>query len=279
MLPEAMDSRISDFERELMNREKADATVQKYVREIRAFFAFLNSRELTKEILLEYRVQLCRELKPQTVNGKLIALNGFLEYMNLSALRIRLLRVQHKSFVDERREMSECEYRRLLSAAKARGNDRLYHVMLTICGTGIRVSELQYITAEAVRRGRAEIALKGKNRTILINRKLKARLLQYGAKHGIVRGCLFRTRNGKPLDRSNICHEMKKLCREARVDSSKVFPHNFRHLFARCFFSVERNLAHLADILGHSSIETTRIYVAVSAREHERILEKMGLVT
>lgn len=279
MLPDTIDNTIADFENKLINMEKADATVKKYVREIRAFFSYLNSRDLTKERILEYRASLCQQLKPQTVNGKLIALNKFLDYINMSAMRVRLLRVQKKSFVDENREMSENEYRRLLAAAKERGNIRLYHVILTICGTGIRVSELKYITMEAVKRGRAEIALKGKNRTILIERKLKERLLQYGASHRITSGFLFKTKGGKPLDRSNICHEMKKLCQQAHVDSAKVFPHNFRHLFARCFFSVEKNLAHLADILGHSSIETTRIYVAVSAREHEKILEKMGLVT
>jgi len=180
--------------------------------------------------------------------------------------------------VEEYRELSRDEYRRLLGAAKDRGDDRLYHVMIAICGTGIRISELKYITVEAVRNGRAEISMKGKERLLLIPKALKNKLLQYAARNKIFQGCLFITKNKKPLDRSNIWHDMKRLCQAARVNEQKVFPHNLRHLFARSFYAIEKNIAHLADILGHSNIETTRIYVAASARTCKRTMDKMQLV-
>ncbi|KAA3379488.1 tyrosine-type recombinase/integrase, partial [Akkermansia muciniphila] len=159
-----------------------------------------------------------------------------------------------------------------------KGNERLYLLMLTLCGTGIRIGELQFITVEAVEAGRAEISLKGKNRTVILQKELRSKLKRYISEHGLQHGHVFRTKNGRPLDRSNICHDMKKLCEEARVDRSKVFPHNLRHLFARTYYAIEKNLAHLADLLGHSQLETTRIYVAISASEHERILQKMKLI-
>ena len=186
--------------------------------------------------------------------------------------------MQRRAFIDEKRELTEAEYRRLLSAAKAQGNNRMYCLLMTIAGTGIRISELRFITVKAVKKGRAEIRLKGKTRTILLTKELRSRLLKYISQCGISNGCVFRTRSGRPLDRSNVCHDMKKLCRDASVDPNKVFPHNLRHLFARVFYAVEKNLAHLADVLGHSSIETTRIYVAASAREYEKTLCRMRLI-
>ena len=183
-----------------------------------------------------------------------------------------------KVFVDEEKELTEEEYRRLLEVAKKRPNLRLYYVILTICGTGIRVSELKFITVDALKSGKVQIHLKGKDRTILLPQKLLGKLNQYVSIQSIRKGPVFQTRSGKPLDRSNICHEMKQICEEAKVDKEKVFPHNLRHLFARCFYAVEKNLALLADILGHSSIETTRIYVAEGVRTHERILKKMRLI-
>ena len=216
--------------------------------------------------------------KAQTVDRTLSSINAFLEFCGWQDCKIKLLKVQRKAFLDETRELSEAEYKQLLAAAQAKGNERLYLVMLTICGTGIRVSELQHITVEAAQTGRAEICMKGKNRTVLLQKELRTRLLKYAKELGINEGHIFRTRSGKPLDRTNICHDMKKLCASARVDSRKVFPHNLRHLFARSFYAIEKNLAHLADILGHSRIETTRIYVAASAAAHERILNKMRLI-
>lgn len=269
---------IIAFELALHHDEKSKATVQKYGTALREFAAFLAGAELTKEALMYYRDHLMKTRKAQTVNGVLTAINAYLRYYEIEGVRVRFLEVQRQAFLDESRELSEREYKRLLAAAESRGNERLYLVMMTICGTGIRVSELQYITVEAVQNGKANIRMKGKCRTILLPRELKKRLAAYAKHHNIESGYVFRTRSGKPLDRTNICHDMKKLCSDARVDRRKVFPHNLRHLFARSFYAVEKNLAHLADVLGHSRIETTRIYVSVSASAHERILNKMRLV-
>lgn len=269
---------IQAFETYLYLNEKSRATTVKYIRAVRRLTEFLQDEELTKRRLLEFRELLMGQMKAQTVNGVLSALHAFLDFLGLQDCKVKFLKVQRQAFVDESRELSEAEYKRLLLAAEAKGNERLYLLMMTICGTGIRVGELPYITVEAVRSGRAEIRMKGKNRTIILQKELCRKLLQYAKEQSIESGHIFRTRSGNPLDRSNICHDMKKLCAEAKVDASKVFPHNLRHLFARTFYAVEKNLAHLADVLGHSRIETTRIYVAVSAAAHERILNRMGLV-
>ena len=272
------EKQILKFEQTLKEQEKSAATVEKYVREIRAFAFFLEGRCLSKLLLIEYRDRLREKKKAQTVNGYISAINAYLEFARRKDLKMKLLRVQRRSFLDESRELTQDEYKRLLNAAQSMNNERLYYLMLTLCGTGIRVGELKHITVEAVRRGSADISMKGKFRTILIPKELRKRLLSYAERIRVKNGCIFRTKSGRPLDRSNIGHEMKKLCRIAAVDPEKVFPHNFRHLFARSFYAIEKNRAHLADILGHSSVETTRIYVAVSAREQERILEKMSLI-
>lgn len=269
---------IKAFEAQLYLNEKSGATTAKYVRAVRECAAYLQGKEVTKPRLLEYRDHLQKKVKVQTVNGELSAISAFLDFMDWRDLKVRLLKIQRQAFLDESRELSEAEYKRLLTAARARGNERLCLLMQTICGTGIRVSELVYITVGAAAAGRAEISMKGKNRTVIIPQKLRRKLLGYAKERNISSGYIFRTKNGKPLDRSNICHDMKKLCDSAEVDPSKVFPHNLRHLFARTFYAVEKNLAHLADVLGHSRIETTRIYVAVSAAAHERILDRMDLV-
>lgn len=269
---------IQAFETYLYLNEKSRATTVKYIRAVRRLTEFLQEGELTKLRLLEYRELLMGQMKTQTVNGVLSAIHAFLDFLDLQECKVKLLKVQRQAFVDESRELSAAEYKRLLLAAGAKGNERLYLLMMTICGTGIRVGELPYITVEAVRAGRAEIRMKGKNRMIILQKELCRKLLKYAKEQNIQKGHIFRTRSGKPLDRSNICHDMKKLCAEAKVDSSKVFPHNLRHLFARTFYAVDKNLAHLADVLGHSRIETTRIYVAVSAAAHQRTLNRMRLI-
>lgn len=269
---------IQAFETHLYLNEKSRATTVKYIRAVRRLTEFLQGGELTKRRLLEYRELLLGQMKAQTVNGVLSALHAFLDFLGLQECKVKLLKVQRQAFVDESRELSEAEYKRLLLAARAKGNERLYLLMMTICGTGIRVGELPYITVEAIRAGRAEIRMKGKNRTIILQKELCRMLLKYAKEQNIEKGHIFRTRSGKPIDRSNICHDMKKLCAKAKVDSSKVFPHNLRHLFARTFYAIEKNLAHLADVLGHSRVETTRIYVAVSVTTHQRILNRMRLI-
>ena len=186
--------------------------------------------------------------------------------------------MQHRAFIEGNRELTEAEYRRLLSAAKQRKNKRLYYLLLTVCATGIRISELKYITMEALRTGRADIRMKGKSRTVILPKDLARKLEEYAHQQHILEGMIFQTRSGNPLDRSNIWNEMKALSKAANINPQKVYPHNLRHLFARSFYSIEKNLSHLADILGHSSIETTRIYVAVSVEEHEKTIKKMKLI-
>lgn len=269
---------IKDFKKYLQKDEKATATIQKYIREVEYLAEFLQGEELRKEKMIEYRNVLQQQHKACTVNVKISALNAYLAFSGNEECKVRYLRVQHNAFIDEDRELEEMEYKRLLLTAKKKKSGRMYYILLTLSGTGIRISELKYITAEAVTAGRSEINLKGKNRKIFLSRELRKKLKEYMERQNIQSGPIFTTRTGKPLDRSNICHEMKKLCAAANVDESKVFPHNFRHLFARKYFEIDNNLPHLADILGHSSIETTRIYVAASTKEYQRVLEKMSFI-
>jgi integrase-like protein intD len=269
---------LQRFASHLCQNEKSRATVAKYLHAVGELARFLGGDVLTKSRLLEHRDSLQQTCRASTVNGRLSAINAYLDFCGLSAHKVRLLKVQPRAFLDEARELSETEYKRLLGAARSRGNERLYLLMLTLCSTGIRVGELPFITVEAMRAGRADIRLKGKSRTILLPKELCGKLRRYVQSRGIGRGPVFCTRSGQPLDAANICHDMKKLCEQAGVRQEKVFPHNLRHLFARSFYAVEKNLAHLADILGHSRIETTRIYVAASASTHERVLRKMKLI-
>lgn len=272
------ESEIQNFENNLCFNEKSKATVKKYVKAVQKLAEFLNGAELTKQRFMEYREYLQTKNKVQTVNGVLSAINAFLDFCGWQECRIKFLKVQRQAFLQEDRELSRKEYERLLNAALAKKNERLYLLMLTAGSTGIRISELVYITVESLKNGRAEIYMKGKNRTILLQKELRKKLLRYAEEQGIESGHIFRTKSGKPLDWSNICHDMKKLSEEAKVDACKIFLHNLRHLFARTFYAVEKNLAYLADVLGHSRIETTRIYVAASVAAHEKILNQMKLV-
>lgn len=272
------ESEIQAFENSLYLNEKSKATVKKYVKAVEKLAEYLEDGEFTRHRLLEYREYLQTKNKAQTVNGALSAINAFLDFCGWQECRVKFLKVQRQAFLQEARELSKKEYERLLNAALAKNKERLYLLMLTAGSTGIRISELAYITAEALKIGRTEICMKGKNRTIILPKELRKKLLKYAGRQGIESGPIFRTKSGRPLDRSNICHDMKKLSEEAKVDASKIFPHNLRHLFARTFYAIEKNLAYLADVLGHSRIETTRIYVAASVSAHEKILDKMKLV-
>lgn len=270
---------LREYRAYLAENEKSHATIQKYVRETVWFIQFLHGEEITKTKMLEYRERLQEKHQARTVNAKLSAIHSYLDYLGLTACKVRFLKIQRAVFVDDSRNLTEPEYRRLLDAAKKKRDSRLYHVILALCGTGIRVSELPFLTVEALQNGKAEIRMKGKTRTILLTKELRRKLNGYAREKGIRSGHIFRTRNGKPLDRSNICHDMKKLCQAARVSPSKVFPHNLRHYFAKCYYAIKKNLAYLADILGHSSVDTTRIYVAMGTREHERTLQRMHLIS
>ena len=270
--------KVGEFENNLIMNEKSLATIKKYIKEIRNFLDYLDGGDITKSRVMQYRAAMQPEYKAQTINVKLSAVNAFLDFIGRPECRVRFIKVQKKSFVEEEKELREEEYRTLLLSARERGKIRLYHILLTLCSTGIRISELKYITADAVQQGRAEIDMKGKHRVILLPNELKNKLKDYMDQQNIRTGSVFITRNGKPVDRSNIFHEMKRLSAYAGVKPKKVYPHNLRHLFARSFYAVEKNLSHLADILGHSSIETTRIYIASSYRNFDRILDSMQLI-
>ena len=273
------DETLAAFARQLGEEERSPATLEKYLREVRQFAAFLGGREVTRELAAAWREELSARQSPATVNGKLTALDRLLAFLGWEDCRVKHLRVQRQLFRDSARELSREEYARLVETARRLGRGRLSLLMETICATGIRVSEVRYITAEAVREGRTEIALKGKIRTILLPGKLCRKLEKYARQKKITSGELFLTRSGRPMSRKQIWAEMKGVCRAAGVAPSKVFPHNLRHLFARCFYRVSRDVAKLADVLGHSSIETTRIYLISTGAEHARTLDQLRLIS
>ena len=270
---------LAAFARQLGEEERSPATLEKYLREVRQFAAFLGGREVTRELAAAWREELSARQSPATVNGKLTALDRLLAFLGWEDCRVKHLRVQRQLFRDSARELSREEYARLVETARRLGRGRLSLLMETICATGIRVSEVRYITAEAEREGRTEIALKGKIRTILLPGKLCRKLEKYARQKKITSGELFLTRSGRPMSRKQIWAEMKGVCRAAGVAPSKVFPHNLRHLFARCFYRVSRDVAKLADVLGHSSIETTRIYLISTGAEHARTLDQLRLIS
>lgn len=270
---------LAAFARQLGEEERSPATLEKYLREVRQFAAFLGGREVTRDLAAAWREELSARQSPATVNGKLTALDRLLAFLGWEDCRVKHLRVQRQLFRDSARELSREEYARLVETARRLGRGRLSLLMETICATGIWVSEVRYITAEAVREGRTEIALKGKIRTILLPGKLCRKLEKYARQKKITSGELFLTRSGRPMSRKQIWAEMKGVCRAAGVAPSKVFPHNLRHLFARCFYRVSRDVAKLADVLGHSSIETTRIYLISTGAEHARTLDQLRLIS
>ena len=260
----------------LKNEECADNTIEKYVRDVRTFGAFLNGAPVTKEAAVEWKVKLKQTHAVTSINSMLAAVNSFCAFFALG-IKIKPYRIQRQLFLSEKKDLSKAEYERLLGVAKSQSNERLFHIIQTICATGIRVSELKYITAESVKMGQAEITNKSKTRTIFMPKTLQKALLVYAKKSNITSGCIFITRNGKPLNRSNIWADMKKLCVDAEVEPAKVFPHNLRGLFSRMFYSLDKDLAKLADTLGHSSVDTTRIYIMESSAKHQRIIERLGL--
>lgn len=272
------DKAIRRYALHLREQERAPATVQKYVQDLTALWDWLAGRPLTKAALIEWKESLSASRAPATVNSMLAAVNGFFRFMGWKGIAVKLLKIQKALFCDERRELTRAEYARLVSTAQKVGNERLSLVMQTICATGIRVSELRFITVEAVTTGRAEICNKGKRRTVFLPGRLRRLLRKYLQKQKKTAGAVFTTRTGRPLDRSNIWRDMKALCESADVEPSKVFPHNLRHLFARTYYSLEKDLSRLADILGHSSVNTTRIYTVESGGVHQRQLERMELI-
>lgn len=273
-----MEQLITEFEHYLRQEERSRNTIAKYKRDVRAFFFYLGHREVTKERTMEWKEILLAKHAPASVNSMLAALNSFLEWVQLPLCKVRALRIQKSIFTRPERELNRDEYLRLIAAAEKSQNIRLSLLIQTICATGIRISELRHISVSAIAAGRVTVACKGKTRTVFLPADLCRKLRGYCRTSGIRTGSVFCTKFGKSLDRSNIWRDMKALCSSAGVSPEKVFPHNLRHLFARTYYRLEKDLSRLADLLGHSSVSTTRIYTMESGAEHARQLERMGLV-
>lgn len=273
-----MTEKIEAFRKYLEGEERARSTVVKYTHDVERFSTWIGERVLSREAVLEYKTVLCETYAPASVNAALSSLNCFFGWMERYELKVKYLKTQKKTFSTSEKELTKNEYERLVQTAYGKGNERLSLVLQTIASTGIRISELSHITVQAVLRGTAEIRCKGKWRQIFLPKRLCKLLKDYAKKRKIKSGPIFITKNGKPLDRSNIWTEMKKLCKAAGVSEKKVFPHNLRHLFARTYYHMHKDVVRLADILGHSSVDTTRIYTMESGEIHRRQIEKLGFL-
>lgn len=271
--------KVEEFKTFLIAEEKAENTVEKYMRDVRAFTAWQGQRPVTKEKVVEYKAKLLESGYARgSVNSMLVSLNRFFGFLSWYELRVKTLKLQRQIYCPEERDLSWQEFERLIQAARSDGDERLETLLQTIVATGVRVSELRFITVEAARAGEAAVSLKGKTRPVIIVKKLRKLLLGYARKRNIVSGPIFITRSGKPMSRTNVWREMKRLCKKAGVNPSKVFPHNLRHLFARIFYRAKRDIVKLADVLGHASIETTRLYVISTGAEHRKYLESLPLL-
>lgn len=266
------------FREHLVLEEKSEATIEKYIRDVKKFIRYLRDMTITKETVIAYKNFLTENYAIRSVNSMLASINSFFSYLGWNELKVKTIRVQQQFYCPEEKELTRDEYNRLCEIAKDRQNIRLYLIIQTICGTGIRVSELRHITVESAKRGIVSVKCKGKVRTVFIVNKLKKKLLCYAAEQGIKSGMIFVTKAGNPISRTNIWREMKSLCKDANVNPQKVFPHNLRHLFARVFYNMEKDIVKLADILGHSSINTTRIYIVSTGIEHRQRMERMKLI-
>ena len=272
------DSLVENFTLYLRNEERSAATLDKYIRDIKVFKLWCGDRKIEKGLVLEYKQQLIEKYAPASVNSIISSLNSFFDFNNWYELKMKSLKIQRQIFAQPQKELSKAEYMRLLQAAKNKNNKRICLIMQKICSTGIRISELKFITSEAVKKRQVTINCKGKMRIVILPKQLCKMLEAYLKEEKIVSGSIFVTRRKKPIDRSNIWREMKELCERAGVDKNKVFPHNLRHLFARTYYSLQKDIVRLADILGHSSVETTRLYTMESGTEHIKQLQKLGLL-
>lgn len=270
--------KLEEYKTYLRDDEKSKATCEKYVRDVKHFTRFVGDREIDKAVLLDYKAVLEKDYAMTSANSMIAAVNSFLRFVGWHELCIKQFKIQKTAYCQEEKELSEAEFHILIRTAEKNQKGRLALVIQTICGTGIRVSELQYLTVEAVRKGEANVSCKGKTRKIFVVSKLQKKLLAYARQNHIKEGPVFITKSGKTLDRSNIWKEMKMLCQLAGIAAEKVFPHNLRHLFARSFYDIEKDIAKLADILGHSNINTTRIYIMTTFAEHKRKMECMRLI-
>ena len=272
------DSLIKKFKVHLVNEEKATSTVEKYINDVIAFQKWSYKREIKKSLVLEYKQQLIEKYAPASVNSVISSLNRFFNFNDWYELKIKSLKIQRQIFAQPHKELSKAEYLRLLQEAKNKKNKRLYFIMQTICSTGIRISELKFITAETIKKRQVTINSKGKMRVVILPKQLCKMLQEYVREEKIIEGSVFITRNKKPMDRSNIWREMKELCASAGVDKNKVFPHNLRHLFAKTYYSLQKDIVRLADILGHSNVNTTRIYTMESGEVHRKQIQQLGLL-
>ena len=266
------------FKEHLILEERSAATIEKYIRDVKAFSVFADGTEITKETVIAYKKHLQESYAVRSVNSMLASINSLFAFLGWHDLKVKSIKLQQQIYCPEEKELTKAQYMRLCRAAEKNHNERLNLIIQTICGTGIRVSELQYITVEAVKKGETTVSCKAKARSVFIVKELQKKLLRYAAEQNIKSGMIFVTRTGKTISRTNIWREMKALCNEAVVNPKKVFPHNLRHLFARVFYSMEKDIAKLADILGHSSINTTRIYIISTGTEHRHRMENMQLV-
>lgn len=269
---------ITEFEVALRADEKSNLTVEKYLRDVRQFIVFSSEKQINKSLTLAYKATIEKDYAVASANSMIASINAFFRFIGRLDLCVKQFKVQRKTFCNEEKELTKAEYVCLCKTAEDRKNERLNLILQTICGTGVRVSELQFITVEAAKRGEVIVFCKNKTRTVFIVRKLQKKLLSYCKRHEIASGQIFVTKTGKPMSRTNIWREMKNLCKEAGVNPGKVFPHNLRHLFASVFYEIEKDIAKLADILGHSSIDTTRIYIIGTGTEHRRKMENMRLI-
>lgn len=269
---------IAEFKENLILEERSEITVEKYIRDVKAFAKYAQNNAVTKETVIAYKKHLQENYAVRSVNSMLASINSLFAFLGWHDLKVKSLKLQQQVFCPEEKELTKAEYARLCRTAERKHNERLNLILQTICGTGIRVSELQYITVEAVKQSEAMVNCKAKTRSVFIVKDLKQKLLRYAAEQNIKSGMIFVTRTGKPISRTNIWREMKALCDEANVNPQKVFPHNLRHLFARVFYGIEKDIAKLADILGHSSINTTRIYIISTGTEHRQRMENMRLI-
>lgn len=271
---------LMDYQEYLYEEEKTAATIKKYICDLRKLAEYADGKEITKKLMVAYKEYLYeeRQYKLTSINSFLVAANRLFEYLGWYGLRVKTYRIQKEAFMPERRDLSKKEYKKLVRTARQKGKKRLAAIIQTVCATGIRISELKHITVESLEKGVVEIYCKGKQRKVLLPGKLVKLLLRYCGETGIESGTVFRTKRGKAVDRSNVWKEMKALGAEVDVAEEKIFPHNLRHLFAKTFYEIDRDMAKLADMLGHSSIETTRIYVMTTREEHQRQLDLMGLI-
>lgn len=276
-MKETTDEVVLKFNEYLICEEMSENTIVKYIRDVNYFMEWMSDKKLTKISALEYKKELCERYSPSSVNAAISSLNCFFGFLNRHDVRIKPLRIQRQILANQDKELTKAEYERLLTAANKK-NLKLYFLLQTICSTGIRISELRYITASAVKAGQATINCKGKMRVVLLPRKLCKMLKGYIKDRNIKSGSVFVTRTGKPLDRSYIWKMLKSLCSNAGVRKEKVFPHNLRHLFARTYYAQEKDIVRLAAILGHTSVNTTRIYTMSTGEDCRRQIQKLGLL-